>query len=94
MKQADILDKRTDSRYPFQKECTLVRYGLGVIQSQTVDVAKQGLGLKINGSLPLEKGDKVFVSIACAQFSTRAEVRWVNKHVNSLGLKLFSCLYH
>ncbi len=94
MKQNDIPNKRTDSRYPFQKECTLVRYGYGVIQSQTFDVAKQGLGVKLNGNIPLEKGDKLFISIPCAQYSSRAEVRWINKHVNTLGLKLFSCLYH
>jgi hypothetical protein len=94
MKQNDILDKRADFRYPFQKECTLVRYGFGVIQSQTVNVAKQGLGVRINGNIPLEKGDKLFVSIPCAQYSSRAEVRWINKHLNTLGLKLFSCLYH
>ena len=94
MKQTDILDKRADSRYPFQKECTLIRYGFGVIQSQTVNVAKQGLGVRISGNVPLGKGDKPFVFIPCAQYSSQAEVRWINKHVNTLGLKLFSCLYH
>ena len=71
MKQNEILDKRTDSRYPFRKECTLVRYGFGVIESQTVNVAKQGLGVRINGNIPLKKGDKLFVSIPCAQYSSR-----------------------
>ena len=89
-----MLNKRFEVRYPFEKECSLIQKGSEVIKTRTIDVAKQGLGVIIDNGASFKKGDSLFVSIACVQFSSQAEIQWIKKSDKRLGLKLFSSLYH
>ncbi len=90
-------NKRTYTRHPYQIECILSN-GFGDIKSQTVDVSILGLGVLVNGTIPFENGDilKVYISVYSMDQHSQAEVRWINKEVNSnssrVGLKLFSTL--
>ena len=88
-----MLNIRSEVRYPFEKECSLVTKEYGVIKAMTIDVAKWGLGIRINNDALFKKGDSLFLSIGCMPYSSEAEVQWVKKGDKRLGLKLVSCLY-
>ena len=88
-----MLNKRFEARYPFEKECSLLKKESGVIEAMIIDVAKQGLGIRTNHDASFKKGDSLFVSIACLQYSSQAKVQWINKGAKRLGLNLFSSLY-
>ncbi len=85
----DMLHKRIDERIPFQKECILVNQ-FGLIETQTVDRSKIGLGVKTNSTLPLEfkNGCELAVFIQGEDLPP-AELMWTKKDNNMtrLGLK-------
>jgi len=81
---------RTDKRLPWQKKCLLVNE-LGLIEAQTVDKSKMGLGIKTDRTLPLKitngGGLTVFIS---GMKLPQAELMWEKKDFNNttrLGLK-------
>ncbi len=87
-------NKRTNSRQPFQKECSLL-YELVDIKSQTFDISMWGLGVLVSGQMPYKKGNTMFVSIKSLNYSSHAEVCWTKKDNDStrVGLSLLTSLF-
>ncbi len=82
-------NNRTDKRKPWQKECLLVNE-FGLIETQTVDRSKMGLGVKTDRKLPFKKGCELAVVIPSMDKSSLAELMWTKKDFNNttrLGLK-------
>jgi len=93
MNQDNRTDKRNRTRLHYSFKGYLFNEFFG-IKLKTVDVSKMGLGVLVNGTVPFENGDKLFVHIK-NRFSP-IQVRWTEKVVTynatRLGLKLFSNL--
>jgi len=89
-------NKRFEARCPYMKKCSLLslKKESGVVEAMTIDVAKRGLGVRLNNHTSFKKRDRLLVSIVCMQYSSSAEVQWVNNGDKRLGLKLFQSLYH
>jgi len=88
-----MTNKRTRARKPYMEECIL----LGVINSQTVDISKWGLGVEVEDvTLPIKNGDKLSAYIKKIQHGSLTQVQWITKDFKNntirLGLKLFSSL--
>ena len=81
-------NNRADKRIPFQKECILVNQ-FGLIETQTVDRSKMGLGLKIDSTLPFKNGCELGVFIPGMNLP-QGKLMWTKKDFNNttrLGLK-------
>ncbi len=82
-------NNRTEERRPLQKECILVNE-FGLIEAQTVDISKMGLGLKTDSTLPFKfKNGELDVFILRMDFPP-AKLMWTKKDINNttrLGLK-------
>jgi hypothetical protein len=84
-------NNRTDKRLRLQKECILVNE-LGLIETQTVDVSKMGLGLKTDSTLPFtfKNGCELGVLIPSMDNLPPAKLMWTMKDFNNttrLGLE-------
>lgn len=75
-------EKRRKYKVPF-----LFQYGGESFQASTVDISKQGLGIKISGFPPIEKGKVLELAVENQQF--KAVVIRTEKLINKLfaGLK-------
>ncbi len=81
-------NNRIEERRPFQKECILVNQ-FGLIEMQTVDRSKMGLGLKIDSTLPFKNGCELAVFIPGMDLP-QGKLIWTKKDFNNtirLGLK-------
>ena len=83
-------NNRTDKRIPFQKECILVNE-IDLIEAETVDMSKMGLGVKTDRTLPLKfKNDCDLAVFIPSQKLSHAKLMWTKKDFNNttrLGLK-------
>ena len=85
-------NNRTEKRRHLQKECILDNE-FGLIEAQTIDISKTGLGVKIDGTFPLKfknGGCELGVFIPNKKLS-QAKLMWIKKDFNNttrLGLKL------
>jgi hypothetical protein len=81
-------NNRTFKRKPWQKECLLVNE-FGLIETQTVDRSKMGLGLKIDSTSPFKNGSELGVFIPGMNLP-QGKLVWTKKDFNNttrLGLK-------
>jgi hypothetical protein len=82
------LNNRTDKRLPLQKECILGNQ-FGLIETQTVDMSKMGLGVKADRTLPFKNGCELTIFISGMNLP-QAKLMWTKKDFNNttrLGLK-------
>ncbi len=85
-------NNRVDKRLPLQKECILVNQ-FGLLETQTVDISKMGLGVKTDRTLPFKKGCELAVVIPSMGKSSLAELMWTKKdsdNATKLGLKFLA----
>jgi hypothetical protein len=87
-------EKGRDRRRRVQEECTLSD-GLSVINCQTTDTSKWGLGVLITyEDVQIKEGDVLSVCVKNVSWTARARVIWIKKDVKKnatrLGLELFS----
>ena len=77
-------------RLPWQKECILINQ-FGLIETQTVDRSKIGLGVKTNSTLPLKFNIGCDLGVFILSFVLpQAKLMWKKKDFNNttrLGLK-------
>jgi len=89
-------NKRTEKRHPFQKECILRSNGFGMIKCKTVDASSMGVGVLINGTLPIQNGDLMSVDIEYIFYHSEAIIQWIkhdyNINATRVGLKVSNCL--
>ena len=87
-------NNRTDKRIPLRKKCILGnRFGL--IETQTVDVSKMGLGVKTDRTLPFKNDCELTVFILSMKLP-QAKLMWTKKDFNNatkLGLKFLPALW-
>ena len=82
-------NNRVDKRLPLQKECILVNQ-FGLLETQTVDISKMGLGVKTDRTLPFISGCELGVFIPSMDNPPQAKLMWTKKDFNNttrLGLK-------
>ncbi len=53
-------NNRTDKRIPFRLDCILSN-GFGMIKCKTVDASSMGMGVLINGTIPFQNRNTLFV---------------------------------
>ena len=81
-------NNRTDKRIPLQKECILGDQ-FSWIETQTIDVSKNGIGVKTDKTLPFKNGCELTVFILSMELP-QAKLMWTKKDFNNttkLGLK-------
>ncbi len=88
------LNYRIEERLPSQHECILGN-SFGLIETQTIDMSKIGLGVKIDRTLPfkLKNGCELMVFIQSMGMLYQAKLMWTKKDFNNiarLGLKFLS----
>ena len=90
MKLENTLDKRINDRIGIQKECILVN-GFGLVEAETIDISKNGIGLKSSNTMPFKIGSELTVSIpGMGNYLAKAKLLWTKKDSNNmtrLGLK-------
>ena len=85
-------NNRTDKRISLQKECILGDQ-FSWIDTQTIDVSKNGIGVKTDKTLPFKSGCELDVYIAGMARFPRAKLMWTKTDFNNttrLGLKFFA----
>ena len=83
---------RADKRLPLQKECILVNQ-VGLLETQTVDISKMGLGVKTDSPLPFKNGCELGVLIPSMGNLPHVKLMWTKKDFNNttrLGLKFIA----
>ncbi len=80
------LNNRTEKRRPLQKECILVNES-GLIETQTIDISKNGLRVMTDSTLPLKNGCELGVLIERMELP-QAKLMWTQRNDTTiLGLK-------
>jgi len=80
-------NNRADKRLPWQKECILVN-PFGLIKAETVDISKNGIGVKASKTLPFKNGCELDVFIPKQKLS-QAKLMWTKKNfINTIRLGL------
>ena len=84
-------NNRTEKRKSWRKECLLVNE-LGLVETQTVDRSKMGLGLKADRTLPFKIGCELEVFIPSMDNFHHAKIMWTKKDFDStrVGLKFLA----
>ena len=87
-------NNRTNKRIPLQKEC-IMGNRFGLIETQTVDMSKIGLGAKTDRTLPFKNGCELTIFILSMNLP-QAKLMWTKKDSNNttkLGLKFLPALW-
>ncbi len=82
-------NNRTDKRLTLQKKCILVNQ-FGLLETQTIDISKMGLGVKTDSTLPFKNGCELTVFLPSLDNFPPAKLMWTKKDFNNttvLGLK-------
>ena len=83
-------NNRTDKRILLRKECILVNQ-FGLIETQTVDMSKMGLGVKTDRILPLKLKNGCDLGVFVQNMDLpQAKLMWIKKDINNatrLGLE-------
>ncbi len=82
-------NNRTDKRLPLQKKCILLNQ-FGLLETQTVDISKMGLGVKTDSTLPFKNGCELTVFLPSLDNFPPAKLMWTKEDFNNttkLGLK-------
>ena len=88
------LNNRIDKRIPFQRKC-IMGNRIGLIETQTVDMSKMGLGVKTDRTLPFKDGCELTIFILSMKLP-QAKLMWTKKDSNNttkLGLKFLPALW-
>jgi hypothetical protein len=82
-------NNRTDKRLPLQKKCILLNQ-FGLLETQTVDISKMGLGVKTDSTLPFKNGCELTVFLPSLDNFPPAKLVWTKEDFSNttrLGLK-------
>jgi hypothetical protein len=81
--------RRKETRAATQRDCELLK-GSERIFVQTLDISKSGVGVKMTGSMPIDKDDTLQVIIKDFEMDSPAQVVWVKRFASAMswaGLK-------
>lgn len=79
----DEVGKREDKRILIQRKCDLTKGGI-LVQGNTVDLSKSGVGIEVSGDIPFASDEIIDVLIADLELNNKARLVWAKKSEDNL----------
>lgn len=78
-------DYRSEVRSTMQRNCTISSGGQN-ITAKTIDISMNGMGIRLQGTVPFEKDDIIRALVKDFDINSEAQIVWLKKY-NSSGAK-------